>query len=143
MTTSTTPTISLAELNEKAALQTRVDRKYALTRSEAALVLAALDAGTRVLEIDGQQVSSYESVYFDTPDLLSYRLAAHARRRRSRADASRPQYIRDPQRPRAAVGPGRDQCGRISRPADRACAGALVGLQPDVDVRTGSAGVAG
>ena len=74
--------ITLAELNDKAALQTRVDRKYALTRREADAVLAGLDAATRVLEIDGQRSSSYESVYFDTPDLLSYRLAAKARRRR-------------------------------------------------------------
>ncbi len=86
MTTSATITglapISLAELNEKAALQTRVDRKYALNREDAARVLSAVDASTRVLEIDGQRASSYESVYFDTPDLLSYRMAAHARRRR-------------------------------------------------------------
>ncbi len=86
MTTSTAlatlRTISLEELNEKAALQTRVDRKYALTRREADVVLGGLDHATRVLEIDGQQSSSYESVYFDTPDLLSYRMAAHARRRR-------------------------------------------------------------
>ena len=74
--------ISLDELNAKAALQTRVDRKYVLTRSSAALVLGELNPTTRVLEIDGHQASAYESVYFDTPDLLSYRLAAHARRRR-------------------------------------------------------------
>ena len=74
--------ISLDELNAKAALQTRVDRKYVLTRSSAALVLGELNPTTRVLEIDGHQASAYESVYFDTPDLLSYRMAAHARRRR-------------------------------------------------------------
>jgi hypothetical protein len=75
-------TIGLDELVEKAALQTRVDRKYVLSRLEAAEVLAALDPSTRILEIDGARASSYESVYFDTPDLLSYRMAAHARRRR-------------------------------------------------------------
>ena len=74
--------IGLEELVEKAALQTRVDRKYVLGRLEAADVLAALDPGTRILEIDGARSSAYESVYFDTPDLLSYRMAAHARRRR-------------------------------------------------------------
>lgn len=74
--------ISLAELTEKAALQTRVDRKYALSRAEAASVLAGLDPATRVLEIGGARASAYESVYFDSPDLLSYRMAAHARRRR-------------------------------------------------------------
>ena len=74
--------ISLDELVEKAALQTRVDRKYVLSRLGAAEVLAALDPTTRILEIDGARASAYESVYFDTPDLLSYRMAAHARRRR-------------------------------------------------------------
>ncbi|MBX3098733.1 MAG: polyphosphate polymerase domain-containing protein [Salinibacterium sp.] len=74
--------IGLDELVEKAALQTRIDRKYVLSRFEAAQVLAALDPSTRVLEIAGARASSYESVYFDTPDLLSYRLAATARRRR-------------------------------------------------------------
>jgi len=75
-------TISLEQLVEVAALQTRVDRKYVLTRAEAAEVLAELDPATRVLEIDGSSELAYESVYFDTPDLLSYRMAAHARRRR-------------------------------------------------------------
>ena len=74
--------ISLDELVAKAALQTRVDRKYVLSRLDAAEVLAALDPATRILEIDGARASAYESVYFDTPDLLSYRMAAHARRRR-------------------------------------------------------------
>lgn len=80
--------IGLTELNEAAALQTRVDRKYVLNQAEADTVLeslsSALAGGTapRVLEIDGTRGSSYESVYFDTPDLLSYRMAAHARRRR-------------------------------------------------------------
>lgn len=74
--------IGLDELVAKAALQTRVDRKYVLGRLEAAEVLAELDPATRILEIDGARASAYESVYFDTPDLLSYRMAAHARRRR-------------------------------------------------------------
>lgn len=74
--------ITLDELNAAAALQTRVDRKYVLPRADARVVLAALDPTIRVLEIDGQRASAYESVYFDTPDLLSYRMAAHARRRR-------------------------------------------------------------
>jgi hypothetical protein len=79
---STLAPIALAELNQHAALQTRVDRKYALTRVDAEAVLAALAPTTRVLEIDGVRDLAYESVYFDTRDLLSYRMAAHARRRR-------------------------------------------------------------
>ena len=69
-------TISLDELVQAAALQTRVDRKYILRADDAEKVLENLDATTRVLEIDGQRASTYESVYFDTPSLLSYRMAA-------------------------------------------------------------------
>ncbi|MDO7882417.1 polyphosphate polymerase domain-containing protein [Antiquaquibacter soli] len=74
--------IDLDELVAEASLQTRVDRKYVLDRVRAEGVLQWLADGTRVLEIDGSRSLAYESVYFDTPDLLSYRLAAHARRRR-------------------------------------------------------------
>ena len=67
----------------RAALLTRVDRKYLLTTAEAEVVLAAVAAlHPLVLDIDGTREFAYESVYFDTPDLLSYRLAAHDRRRR-------------------------------------------------------------
>jgi VTC domain len=74
--------ITLAELTEKAALQTRVDRKYLLPRNAALALLSRLDPATRVLEIDGRRAFQYQSVYFDTPDLVSFRLAAHRRRRR-------------------------------------------------------------
>jgi hypothetical protein len=74
--------ISLAELTEKAELQIRVDRKYVLYLDAARRVLAQLDPGTRVLEIDGLRTFRYRSVYFDTPDLISFRLTAHRRRRR-------------------------------------------------------------
>lgn len=74
--------ISLEELVDAAALQTRIDRKYVLPRPAAAVLLAGLDRETRVLEIDGARAMHYESVYFDTPDLLSYHLAARGRRRR-------------------------------------------------------------
>lgn len=77
--------ITLDELNAVAALQTRVDRKYVLARRHADEVLRALDRmrpAPRALEIDGARSSAYESVYFDTPELLSYRMAATARRRR-------------------------------------------------------------
>ncbi|MBN9141000.1 MAG: polyphosphate polymerase domain-containing protein [Micrococcales bacterium] len=73
--------IALAELLELAALQTRIDRKYVLPCGDAARVLASVP-DARVLEIDGARGSLYESVYFDTDDLLSYRMAALGRRRR-------------------------------------------------------------
>ncbi|MBB2922315.1 polyphosphate polymerase domain-containing protein [Cellulomonas cellasea] len=74
--------ITLDELTATAALQTRVDRKYVLTAEALRGPLAALDGRTRVLEIDGRRTFGYASVYFDTPDLASYHLAAHRRRRR-------------------------------------------------------------
>ncbi|MWB99687.1 polyphosphate polymerase domain-containing protein [Agromyces seonyuensis] len=76
------PPVDLVELNERAELQTRIDRKYLVPLDRLPAVLVRLDDDTRVLEIGGARDSAYESVYFDTPDLLSYRLAATARRRR-------------------------------------------------------------
>lgn len=76
--------IGLDDLVDAAALLTRVDRKYVLPVDEAITVLDALTRTTdaRVLEIDGTRSSAYESVYFDTPDLASFRLTATRRRRR-------------------------------------------------------------
>ncbi|WP_282948719.1 polyphosphate polymerase domain-containing protein [Cellulomonas endometrii] len=76
------PGIDLAELQETAALQTRVDRKYVLPLAALPAVLRALPDGTRRLVIDGRDTFGYESVYFDTPDLDAFRLAAGRRRRR-------------------------------------------------------------
>ncbi|MFJ2520475.1 polyphosphate polymerase domain-containing protein [Cellulosimicrobium cellulans] len=76
--------IGLDELVDAAALLTRVDRKYVLPVDDAVTVLDALTRTTaaRVLELDGARSSAYESVYFDTPDLASFRLTATRRRRR-------------------------------------------------------------
>ncbi|HWL01510.1 MAG TPA: polyphosphate polymerase domain-containing protein [Microbacteriaceae bacterium] len=74
--------IGLDDLVAESALLTRIDRKYILPRAVAEQLVAGLDAGTRVLEIDGRRAFDYDTVYFDTPDLLSWRLAAHSRRRR-------------------------------------------------------------
>lgn len=75
-------TIDLAELTDRASLLTRIDRKYVLPRSALDAVLADLDPGVRVLDINGVRSSAYESVYFDTPELTSFLMAAHPRRRR-------------------------------------------------------------
>ncbi len=74
--------IELDALVSEATLMTRVDRKYVVTRDAAARVVARLDCGIRVLDMDGTRAFRYESVYFDTPDLLSFRMAAQPRRRR-------------------------------------------------------------
>ncbi|MFD4958448.1 polyphosphate polymerase domain-containing protein [Microbacterium sp. NPDC058389] len=74
--------VTLDGLVAEASLLTRVDRKYVVPRDGLDEVIAALDPRTRVLEIDGAREFAYESVYFDTPDLLSFRMAAQPRRRR-------------------------------------------------------------
>lgn len=75
-------TIGLSELNERAALQTRIDRKYMLPAGEVDGLLAEIGVEGRVLEIDGRRSFAYESVYYDTPELTTYLLAAYRRRRR-------------------------------------------------------------
>lgn len=76
------PSISLEDLNTKAALQTRVDRKYIVDGLYAAAVLAGLPTEAAVLDIKGTRDFAYDSVYFDTDNLDSYRLAATGRRNR-------------------------------------------------------------
>lgn len=78
-------TVSLEELNADAAMLTRVDRKYVLRSAELAEVLTRLEQDTpetRVLSIDGRTAHGYRSVYFDTPDLASFMMAARPRRRK-------------------------------------------------------------
>ncbi|WP_307815648.1 polyphosphate polymerase domain-containing protein [Streptomyces sp. 7-21] len=76
------PPTSLKELVARASLQTRVDRKYLLPVSDVRTLLTLLPPTTRVLEIDGARDFAYRSLYFDTPDLLAYRMAAYRRPRR-------------------------------------------------------------
>ncbi|MDP9984419.1 hypothetical protein J2W14_003844 [Pseudarthrobacter oxydans] len=76
------PAVGLEELNTAAALQTRVDRKYVIPVLQAKQLLASLDSGVRILEMDGLRTFEYDSVYFDTPQRDSYLLAARGRRRR-------------------------------------------------------------
>ncbi|MER5263415.1 polyphosphate polymerase domain-containing protein [Actinosynnema sp. NPDC002837] len=74
--------VGLAELIERAALQTRVDRKYVVPSDALPHLLEQLAPHARVLDIGGERTFRYESVYFDTPRLESYHSAAYRRRRR-------------------------------------------------------------
>ncbi len=76
------PTISLEDLNTTAALQTRIDRKYLVPTDKFTEIFNCFDAEMYVLDTDGMQIFPYDSVYFDTPELDSYHLAAYGRRRR-------------------------------------------------------------
>lgn len=74
--------ITPPELTGRAALQTRVDRKYLLPLADAELLVRLLPSTTRVLEIAGRRHFGYASIYLDTPDRASYLLTARRRRRR-------------------------------------------------------------
>lgn len=71
--------IDLAEVDRVAALSERVDRKYLVRGKLFEEVLAEIDPGTRVLDIDGVRTFRYETVYFDTPELDTYLMAARSR----------------------------------------------------------------
>ncbi len=73
------PTLTLDEVNERAALQTRVDRKYLVRPEDWGRLLASLDSEPSVLQIDGRRSFRYSSTYYDTSDLDSYRDAARSR----------------------------------------------------------------
>ncbi len=76
------PPVSLDELNERAALQKRFDSKFLVAAEQARDLPLHLPHGSRALQIGDRQSFSYCSFYFDTPDLRTYRDAAHGRRRR-------------------------------------------------------------
>lgn len=79
---ATLPSVGLEELNERAALQTRVDRKYLVERRLVRELIGLTTARHAVLEIDGRRSFGYRSVYFDTPDLRCFREHRQGRRRR-------------------------------------------------------------
>lgn len=84
------PAISLADLGERGALLTRVDRKYVVPRTQLTRFLTELSEQARatgqriprVLAIAARREFGYESLYFDTPGLTSYLQAARRRPRR-------------------------------------------------------------
>jgi hypothetical protein len=63
---------SLDALDARAALRRRVDTKYVVARGSLAAMIDRVAERYEVLEIDGLRAFSYESVYFDTPGLLSF-----------------------------------------------------------------------
>lgn len=75
--------ISLEELDERAALMRRSDTKYLLERAEFARIVWDMDYD--VLEIDGRRAFSYQSVYFDSPDLRCFQDHVEGRKPRFKA----------------------------------------------------------
>ncbi|MGC4175499.1 VTC domain-containing protein [Demequina sp.] len=73
--------IALEQLDAASELQTRTDRKYIVDEVTLASALSSVAPGA-VLEVAGSREQAYSSTYFDTPELTSYRAAAHRRPRR-------------------------------------------------------------
>jgi hypothetical protein len=64
--------ISLTEM-DSVSLLNRVDTKYVLSVSQLLTALQQLTEHYRVLEIEGNRLSRYRTLYFDTPDFELYR----------------------------------------------------------------------
>src|SRR5699024_9003387 len=74
--------ISLADVVENAALQTRVDKKFLLAPEQFTQFTNRLGAEFSVMQIDGLRTFQYRSTYFDTPDFEQYVAHRQGRRRR-------------------------------------------------------------
>ncbi|MEP7018328.1 MAG: VTC domain-containing protein [Actinomycetota bacterium] len=74
--------LTLAEVVEGWSLQERVDHKYLVPTQELSELIAGRRADYGVLQIDQRCSFGYETVYFDTPDMLTYRQHAQGVRRR-------------------------------------------------------------
>jgi hypothetical protein len=74
--------ISLPELERRAELQMRVDRKYIVELDTLSRLFDEVGGDYVALEIDGERLQRYDSIYFDTPGLLGYRHHLQGRRRR-------------------------------------------------------------
>src|SRR5699024_3584729 len=83
--------ISLADVVEHAALQTRVDTKFLLTPEQYTQFTDLLVAEMSVMQIDGLRTFQYRSTYFDTPDFEQY--AAHRQGRRRRYKVRSRTYV--------------------------------------------------
>jgi hypothetical protein len=81
--------VSLEDLNVRAPLLDRQENKYLLTASQLAELSLDLADRADVLEIDGRTVFTYETTYFDTPDLLTFRQHAQGKRRRMKVRSRR------------------------------------------------------
>jgi hypothetical protein len=63
--------VTLNEMDGK-KLMTRTDTKFVFPQWQLPLVLEALQQDYQVLDVEGNRISRYESLYFDTPDFDLY-----------------------------------------------------------------------
>jgi VTC domain len=66
------PSVSLAALDDRAALLRRVDAKYAIDRDSFLELARTLRDDHEVLEIDGRREFGYCTTYFETPELRCF-----------------------------------------------------------------------
>lgn len=64
--------VSLRELDQRAALLKRIDRKYAVDAARFRGLAERLRHDHQILDIDGRRVFRYRSAYFDTPELRCF-----------------------------------------------------------------------
>lgn len=83
--------INLDELNERAGLLDREEHKYVVDADALSESFAALRRSFDVLEIAGHTTFTYDTVYYDTEDLLCYR--QHAQGKRLRAKVRSRRYV--------------------------------------------------
>jgi Domain of unknown function (DUF4956)/VTC domain len=76
------PVVGLAAVVDRSAPQARVEHKYLVPLERLAELAARLPDSYAVLEVDRLRGFAYQSVYFDTADLLTYRQHLQGRRRR-------------------------------------------------------------
>jgi hypothetical protein len=76
------PAISIEGMDDVASLEQRFDRKYIVSEDDAKIFFEMLPDSLAALEITEKRSFAYESWYFDTADLESFRATAHRRRRR-------------------------------------------------------------
>ncbi|MGB5554114.1 MAG: polyphosphate polymerase domain-containing protein [Flavobacteriaceae bacterium] len=76
-------TISLHDM-DRVALLSRTDTKFMVQKGQVADILDALKDEYRVLEIDDNRISTYESLYYDTADFYFYLMHHNGRARRAK-----------------------------------------------------------
>ena len=81
--------VTLAQLDIRAPLLRRQDRKYLLPACELPSLARALGDSHEVLQIDGERTFRYDSAYVDSADLVLYRDHVQGRRLRWKARTRR------------------------------------------------------
>src|SRR5256885_7998262 len=81
--------MTLDELNRDAALRDRFDFKYIVPWATAEQLFEQLTGTARVLEIAGRRLFTYETIYFDSASLQTYREHVQHRRKRFKTRSRR------------------------------------------------------